>query len=703
MSYLDYTLCLDLKNKKYKSLIKYYYDKKTDNKQVIYNYQKLLLLNDSINIFDNISENTYHFLNFLLFKNRKNRIKLWNAFSSQLTEENITFIINNYLNEFNNDNENKNKYNILDLNILFGNDKLQTYITKYDNFANLMNNLLIKFDENVIIIVKKLIYENDIFDKLLLKYLYVDVNTNMNRHIDKYGNILLLSCHIFNYYYTIYQDFYEEGNIFNIDYIYKKDAITNFVEFSNRYELKHKFDYNFCSELLFIVLNNIKVVYKQFMGMNYRIFILNSNSIINNLNSYLPKVRNIVNNKVIKEQIAQFFNNISSNIIQYANDKGKENDNYNIDACLSIIIENINNDIIDYLKNDFFEFCVEVSNNKTLTKNPFIKFEFINVASILYNAHNINEEYHNNFVLNNRLFMSTIDNYFKLSKNDDIKLYINKIFLILLTLNVDINTLINEDSLYIIYKFVIQYCILISNEYDKLIAVDNKFVNLYETSKLYFTNMHLIVKFINKIYCQKINNSQELSNYITNLIPSIVNIINKYYKELSSKKMSTVLKRCSIHAISEILHDVIELSLKMYNNDVKHIINNINYNRTIFDNVIKLNEFSFGHQYYNLYYLLTTYSENNDATYDANNLPDEFLDNLLYTEIFDPVCLPNVNNTFFDKSTIITHLLINETNPINGGELTIKEFEEYNKSEKIIHEIEDFKTRKSKWIIENTK
>ena len=79
-------------------------------------------------------------------------------------------------------------------------------------------------------------------------------------------------------------------------------------------------------------------------------------------------------------------------------------------------------------------------------------------------------------------------------------------------------------------------------------------------------------------------------------------------------------------------------------------------------------------------------------------LPDEFYDALTYVEIFDPVVLPNVNNAFFDRSTIMQSLYNKSENPFTRDKLTIEEFIEYNNSESVKLLIHDFLERKNKCV-----
>lgn len=83
--------------------------------------------------------------------------------------------------------------------------------------------------------------------------------------------------------------------------------------------------------------------------------------------------------------------------------------------------------------------------------------------------------------------------------------------------------------------------------------------------------------------------------------------------------------------------------------------------------------------------------------------PDEFIDSLLSVPIKDPVMLPNVKDTYFDKNSIISQLFYNKVNPYTNEPLTIEEFEKFNKKEEIIESINNFKYKLNQWRNEKLK
>ena len=77
-------------------------------------------------------------------------------------------------------------------------------------------------------------------------------------------------------------------------------------------------------------------------------------------------------------------------------------------------------------------------------------------------------------------------------------------------------------------------------------------------------------------------------------------------------------------------------------------------------------------------------------------LPDEFCDPLMASEIVEPVLLPGTD-TIMDKSVISRHLLTDQHNPFNRENLTIDELEQYNSKDNIKEKLKEFNVKKNEW------
>jgi ubiquitin conjugation factor E4 B len=81
-------------------------------------------------------------------------------------------------------------------------------------------------------------------------------------------------------------------------------------------------------------------------------------------------------------------------------------------------------------------------------------------------------------------------------------------------------------------------------------------------------------------------------------------------------------------------------------------------------------------------------------------VPDEFCDPLMASEINEPIILPGTE-TIMEKSVISRHLLTDQHNPFNREKLTLEELEKFNSQESIQLKIKDFMARKNKWKLNN--
>ena len=88
-------------------------------------------------------------------------------------------------------------------------------------------------------------------------------------------------------------------------------------------------------------------------------------------------------------------------------------------------------------------------------------------------------------------------------------------------------------------------------------------------------------------------------------------------------------------------------------------------------------------------------------TQDDEDVPDKFLDPITYSLIEEPCLLPNMNgdleNQFFDKTTVMKQLLIKEENPYTRDKLTIDNFKDYNKQSEVQEKIKLFLEEYEEW------
>jgi hypothetical protein len=81
------------------------------------------------------------------------------------------------------------------------------------------------------------------------------------------------------------------------------------------------------------------------------------------------------------------------------------------------------------------------------------------------------------------------------------------------------------------------------------------------------------------------------------------------------------------------------------------------------------------------------------------NLPDEFLDPILFTPIIDPVILPE-SQIIIERNVILAHILEHKNDPFTRQTLTIEQLDEYNKTDYSKEKCLAFINKRNNWILE---
>ena len=88
--------------------------------------------------------------------------------------------------------------------------------------------------------------------------------------------------------------------------------------------------------------------------------------------------------------------------------------------------------------------------------------------------------------------------------------------------------------------------------------------------------------------------------------------------------------------------------------------------------------------------------EYKQGEFKLDEVPEEFLDPLIYTLIKEPIMIPNVS-LIFDKSSIMSQIYHEKINPYTREYLDEETLEKYNKQEQVIITLKEFIEKLSKW------
>lgn len=87
---------------------------------------------------------------------------------------------------------------------------------------------------------------------------------------------------------------------------------------------------------------------------------------------------------------------------------------------------------------------------------------------------------------------------------------------------------------------------------------------------------------------------------------------------------------------------------------------------------------------------------------DTDNYPDEFLDELVFTPLENPVMLPRTKQ-IVNRETILQYIMTDKTNPFDREELTVDLLDSYNNQEDIRSVIDEKKNKFTTWKENNKK
>ena len=103
-------------------------------------------------------------------------------------------------------------------------------------------------------------------------------------------------------------------------------------------------------------------------------------------------------------------------------------------------------------------------------------------------------------------------------------------------------------------------------------------------------------------------------------------------------------------------------------------------------------------------YIKTELKENLESKKDEvdENVPDEFLDPLIYTFIKNPVMIPHVD-MIFDRTSIMSQIYHEKINPYTRELLDENILNTYNLSPDVICKVEEFNMKLNQWKTQNIK
>ena len=337
-------------------------------------------------------------------------------------------------------------------------------------------------------------------------------------------------------------------------------------------------------------------------------------------------------------------------------------------------------------------------------------YKLINNNTILniYSKCKIIELNHNNNAWNNiNNITELIRFYINLEKytnstgfdsRDKIRFFISKILVGIIANGTDINNIINDQIL--LYKFMV---LLINDNYKNIefiknysLIYDDTETSLLDSIQIEFHTISMLVtsKMIILFHSYLID---KWFNYITyDIILWWNSNINLFVDEDVQFFVTDMidngvdLLKTSKKNIADFIQGFINFSNDIVNNSI--IYNEwIKYSNDNKDNINKFIDYITDDLSYtinnNLKNKITNFT---DLSSNFQNIPDEFLDPIVYELIENPVEIP-ITNIIVDEKFILKHIILKNDNPFNRDPLIVEEFLKY-------QERDDVKIRIAKWL-----
>jgi len=565
-------------------------------------------------------------------------------------------------------------------------------------------------------------------------------------------NFLFNICGLLHTFFTTFRTKDNIGWLNKIHILYISDNNCKIKWYDKTHTLENK-EHNLFTKYFFLLTNILRIFYYPQNARNKK-YKYHAEILEQNIRNYSPlsffsrntgnlemmkKHKNITSSNIIMSEsiinqnvMKNWINNFTDKLCEwiYAH---KPND-FNFDDILGQIILYIKRNIKKNVKSDnhmreivknHINLFLDILGTRKYTSNPEIRFNVIDI--IMAYCDKLTVDYENGIILDKFIeyivvFHNDLENYSTekhINVNKRAKLYEILSVLIKQGKNIIINSLgsiFDNDNLrtkQFIHIALEDYIYIDDHidSYDEMLSRSglNPMVNDQIDNFKYLTLINCNV--INLFY-----QFRRIDNFMTEFISKellmsfcciITKIINKYVAkynlifpfgtrnqhEMNKKFRVMVANLCELIDLicvycdaDYFAHMLITSSIGFDIHNMKKILN-VMHSSTLMDFINRCNT------------VMIKFESNDDIEY-----PDEYCDPICCVPIIDPILLPDMGDEtqFYEKSTIIKHILNKKENPFNRRPLTIDELEKYNNTTENVKKIQKFKYDFEKWKTENS-
>jgi len=529
------------------------------------------------------------------------------------------------------------------------------------------------------------------------------------------------------------------NNLIDFDYI--TSPVCKMKWFDHKPDIMPK-EYTDATIYFFMILNTIRIGYipALYRSNEWRSIIDN---IPNILGEYFAGHKNKINEYVALDTLVTKQNDIADYIFRFylkfnnlfATSNLKSLDDIYYD--MAYFFTNTPIDMNIYLNVRMHNFILDMIGTNLYTNNIGLKTDYIKLfqkIAVTKKIYEIDDEISRKYLyclitLYNQIHDAQIRAEFKLNKKmvllGIINMYMENSAL---TMNSYLGFIevITQDT-YILKKFIniylmdiIEYTEAVNDEYPGVIRGTRR--NKVQTAKMVSGILNLIIgsiHFLDKLIeicllnvkSKSIMFSEEIFKTIITVTHCNMKMVTNVIKFSDDKIGAVYVKSLGTNEYISSLTKIINMLYQNINN-IEFFVND---NLFDFDAYTKIHLYS--NKLFDIYTDISKHREhaanmalvgnNPDDNNNSLEVPDEFIDPITCYPIDDPCLLPDMtgdlDNTFFERSTIMKQLLIKEENPYTRSVLTMRDFEEYNELDSVKQKNQEFKNRFDEWKLANLK
>ena len=346
--------------------------------------------------------------------------------------------------------------------------------------------------------------------------------------------------------------------------------------------------------------------------------------------------------------------------------------------------------------------------NKPIS-NPFITIKLIKIIYLLEKFCNVDPKQ----ILMDRMVLfydRLCAIYIYIDKLVGLDVYLEKFFyktniLEIILKNKDY-TITNKQLIIILFNDIestLEYLINSSGNLVTANFINNGLYDNYKNNcRTYLTRLKLRIEMINSIILSKNPLINEL-DVRYHLIKYYYGLLKNCFDKSSDKIKLEIFNKESRTNVREIWNIYLDNIIKPFSETIEvvfhidDVVEMINRYYSDLNKYLKLMDKELVSDYNEIYRVIRLDLKEREL---PDDLPEEFLDPLLFTPIKDPVVLPE-SKIIMDKTVIEAHLVENKYDPFNRQPLTYEQLNEFNSLEEQHKKCIEFIQKRDEWIKTN--